>query len=211
MLVGSYVDAYFEGTLEQFMEEHPDCFTKKGDLRAEYKKADRMIERCEADSYFMQTMSGEKQVIMTAHLFGADWKIKIDSYIPGKAIVDLKTSANIHKAWKVEDYGWVSFVEYWAYTIQLAIYQKVVEINTGKKLPCYISVVTKEETPEIKVIYVDQFILDHALNEIGANMPTVLAVKNQDVEPVRCEKCDYCKSTEILSGPVRMEDLIIGE
>lgn len=211
MLVGSYVDAYFEGTLEQFIEEHPECFTKKGDLRAEYKKADNMIARCEADSYFMQTMSGEKQVIMTGHLFGADWKIKIDSYIPGKAIVDLKTSANIHKAWKVEDYGWVSFVEYWAYTIQLAIYQKIVEINTGKKLPCYISVVTKEDTPEIKVIYVDQFILDHALNEVGANMPTVLAVKNQDVEPVRCEKCDYCKSTEILSGPVRMEDLIIGE
>lgn len=211
MLVGSYVDSYFEGTLEQFMEEHPDCFTKKGDLKAEYKKADRMIERCEADSYFMQTMSGEKQVIMTAHMFGSDWKIKIDSYIPGKAIVDLKTSANIHKAWKVEDYGWVSFVEYWAYTIQLAIYQKVVEINTGKKLPCYISVVTKEDTPEIKVIYVDQFILDHALNEVETNMPAVLAVKNRDVEPIRCEKCDYCKSTEILTGPVRMEDLITGE
>lgn len=210
MLVGSYVDSYFEGTLEKFKEEHPECFTQKKELKAAYKQAERMIARCEADPYFMQTMNGEKQVIMTGHLFGVDWKIKIDSYIPGKAIVDLKTSANIHKAWKVEDYGWVSFVEYWGYTIQLAVYQKIVEINTGKKLPCYISVVTKEDFPEIKVIYVDQFILDHALNEVEMNMPAVIAVKNGEVEPIRCEQCDYCKATEELSGPVRMEDLITG-
>ena len=30
----------------------------------------------------------------------------------GVAIVDLKTSANIHKAWNVADYGYCSFVEY---------------------------------------------------------------------------------------------------
>lgn len=211
MLVGSYVDAYFEGTLEQFIREHPDCFTKKGELKAPYKMAEKMIARCKADPYFMQTMNGEKQVIMTGHLFGAMWKIKIDSYIPGKAIVDLKTSANLHKMWKVEDYGWVSFVEYWGYTIQLAVYQKIVEINTGKKLPCYISAVTKEESPEIKVIYIDQMTLDHALNEVEMNMPAVLAVKNQEADPIRCGKCDYCKATEVLTGPMRMEDLIMGE
>lgn len=211
MLIGSYVDSYFEGTLKQFLEEHPDCFTRKGELKAEYKQADKMIERCEADPYFMETMDGEKQVIMTGYLFGCMWKIKIDSYLPGKAIVDLKTSANIHKAWKVEDYGWVSFVEYWGYCLQLAIYQKIVEINTGKKLPCYISVVTKEESPEIKVIYIDQTIMDHALNEVEMNMPAILAVKYGEVEPIRCGKCDYCKATEMLTGPVRMEDLINGE
>lgn len=211
MLVGSYVDSYFEGTLDEFLKLHPECFTQKKELRSEYKLANKMIDRCESDEYFMSTMSGEHQVIMTGFLFGCDWKIKIDSYIPGKAIVDLKTSANIHKAWKVEDYGWVSFVEYWGYTIQLAIYQKIVEINTGKKLPCYISVVTKEDSPEIKVIYVDQMVLDHALNEVEMNMPAVLAVKNGEVEPLRCEQCDYCRSTEVLSGPVRMEDLINGE
>ena len=150
MLVGSYVDSYFEGTLEKFTEENPDCFTKTKPygLKAPFKQAEKMIARCEQDPYFMSTLSGEKQVIMTGYLFGCEWKIKMDSYIPGKAIVDLKTSADIHKAWKVQDYGYASFVEYWAYTLQMAVYQKIVEINTGKKLPCYISVVTKEESPE---------------------------------------------------------------
>lgn len=210
MLVGSYVDSYFEGTLEQFTEEHPECFakTKPYGLKAPFKQAESMIARCEQDEYFMSTLAGEKQVIMTGYLFGCEWKIKMDSYIPGKAIVDLKTSADIHKAWKVQDYGYASFVEYWGYTLQLAVYQKIVEINTGKKLPCYISVVTKEDSPEISVIYVDQMTLDHALNEIEMNMPSVLMVKSGDVEPVRCEKCDYCKSTKVLTGPINHQDLI---
>jgi hypothetical protein len=208
MLVGSYVDSYFEGTLEQFKQEHPECFTQKGELKASFKQAEKMIERCEKDSYFMSTMQGEKQVIMTAYLFGCEWKIKMDSYLPGKAIVDLKTSADIHKAWKVQDYGYASFVEYWGYTLQMAVYQKVVEINTGKKLPCYISVVTKEDSPEIAVINIDQMTLDHALNEIEMNMPSVLMVKSGEAETVRCEKCDYCKATKVLKGAISYMDLI---
>ena len=213
MLVGSYVDSYFEGTLADFLEKHPECFTKpdkQGNVRllAKYKKADKMINRCEKDDYFMSTLSGEKQSIMTGYLFGCEWKIKMDSYLPGKAIVDLKTSADIHKAWKVQDYGYASFVEYWAYTLQMAVYQKIVENNTGKKLPCYISVVTKEDSPEIAVIYIDQMTLDHALAEIEMNMPNVLAVKNGEFEPMRCEKCDYCKSTKVLSGAINYQDLI---
>lgn len=210
MIVGSYVDSYFEGTLEKFKEENPECFTKTKpySLKAPFKQAEIMIARCEQDDFFMSTLSGEKQVIMTGYLFGCDWKIKMDSYLPGKAIVDLKTSADIHKAWKVQDYGYASFVEYWAYTLQMAVYQKIVEINTGKKLPCYISVVTKEESPEIKVIYIDQMTLDHALNEIQMNMESVLMVKRGEVEPVSCGKCDYCKSAEVLAGPINYMDLI---
>lgn len=210
MLVGSFVDSYFEGSMDNFLRENQECFlkTKPTELRAEFKKAQKMIERCLKDAYFMSTISGEKQKIMTGYMFGCEWKIKMDSYIPGVAISDLKTSDNIHRSWEVQDYGRVSFVEYWGYTLQLAVYQKIVEINTGKKLPCYISVVTKEKAPEIKVVYVDQQTLDHALNEIEMNMPSVLMVKNREVEPVRCEKCDYCKTSEVLTGPVHFMDLI---
>lgn len=211
MLVGSYVDSWFEGTLEQFKEEHPDCFTQKGELKAPYKMAEKMIERCKRDELFMKYMSGEKQRIMTGYLFGTQWKIKMDSYIPDKAIIDLKTSADIHRMWKIQDYGYVSFVEAYCYVKQLALYQKIVEINTGKKLPCYIAAVTKEEYPEIELIWIDQVELDNALNEIEMNMTSVLAVKNGEAEPIRCEKCDYCKSTKVLMRPINHRDLILGE
>ena len=82
MLVGSYVDSYFEGTLAQFQAEHPEIFTQKGELKAKYKQAERMIERCEKDELFMNFMAGEKQKIFTAELFGCEWKCKLDSYIP---------------------------------------------------------------------------------------------------------------------------------
>lgn len=208
MLIGSYVDAYFEGTLEEFKETHPEVFTQKGELRADYKKAEKMIARCKRDALFMASLDGEKQKIFTANLFGCEWKCKLDSYIPHKCITDLKTTANIHQTWKVQDYGYVSFVEHWGYIIQLAVYQKIVEINTGEKLPCYIAAVTKENIPEIKVIGIPQASLDHALNEVEMNMPSVLAVKNGDYEPTRCGQCDYCKWTEVLTEPISYEDLI---
>lgn len=208
MLVGSYVDSYFEGTLDKFKTENPEIFTQKGELKANFKQAEKMIARAEKDKKFMAYMSGEKQVIMTGYLFGCDWKIKMDSYIPDKAIVDLKTSANIHQAWKVQDYGYANVAEYWGYTLQLAVYQKIVEINTGKKLPCILAFITKEDSPEIKLCYIDQMTLDHSLNEIQMNMADVLAVKSGEVEPIPCGKCDHCKATQPIEEVINIADLI---
>ena len=98
LMVGSYVDSYFEGTLAKFKAENPSLFKKDGGLKAEYVKADEIIARIERDEFFMAHMSGQKQVIMAGELFGLPWKIKIDSYLEGIAIVDLKVMASL--AWK---------------------------------------------------------------------------------------------------------------
>lgn len=208
MMVGSYVDSYFEGSLDEFKKENPDIFTQKGELKASYKQAEKMIARAEKDEKFMAFMSGEKQVIKTGYLFGCDWKIKMDSYIPGKAIVDLKTTSDLHRAWRVQDYGYASVAEYWAYTIQMAVYQKIVEIDTGEKLPCYLAFITKEDSPEIKLCYIDQTTLDHSLNEVEMNMGSVLMVKNGEVDPIPCGKCDFCKATEPIEEVINIADLI---
>lgn len=208
MMVGSYVDSYFEGTLDKFKEENPDIFTQKGELKSSYKQAEKMIARAEKDKKFMEYMAGEKQVIMTGYLFGCDWKIKIDSYLPGKAIVDLKTASDLHKAWKVQDFGYASCAEYWGYTVQMAVYQKIVEINTGHKLPCYLAFITKEDSPELKLCGIDQMTLDHSLNEVGMNMASVLMVKSGEVEPIPCGRCDYCKATEPIEKVINISELI---
>lgn len=209
ILVGSYVDAYFEGTLDKFKINNPDIFTQKGELKAPYKRAEKMIARCEKDDLFMQYMSGEKQVIMTGYMFGTNVRCKIDSYIPDVAIVDLKTTSSLHKAWRIQDQGYVSVVEYWFYTGQLAWYREIVRQNTGKELPCYLAFVTNEDNPEICIVHVDDMTLKHALNEIEMNMPNVLMIKSGEVEPIRCEKCDYCKSTKKLTHAISYQDLIM--
>jgi len=208
MMVGSYVDSYFEGSLDKFKEENPEIFTQKGELKSTFKQAEKMIARAEKDEKFMAYMSGEKQVIMTGYLFGCDWKIKMDSYIPGLAIVDLKTASDLHKAWRVQDYGNACVPEYWGYTIQMAVYQKIVEINTGNKLHCVLAFITKEDSPELKLCYIDQMTLDHSLNEVEMNMASVLMVKNGEVDPIPCGKCDYCKATEPIEKVINIADLI---
>ena len=208
MQVGSFVDSFFEHSLEQFKKDNPDVFTQKGELKAPYKQAEKMIERALRDKKFMAYMSGEKQVIMTGYMFGCDWKIKMDSYLPGEAIVDLKTANDLHKAWKVKDFGYASCAEYWGYTLQMAVYQKIVEINTGKKLPCYLAFITKEDSPELKLCYIDQMTLDHSLNEIEMNMESVLMVKRGEVDPIPCGKCDWCKATEPIKKAINIADLI---
>lgn len=208
MLVGQYVDSFYEGTLDEFKKNNPEIFTQKGELKAPYKQAEIMIQRTLKDGLFQQAMSGEKQVIMTAPWEGVEWKIKMDSYKEGEFIADLKTSADIRRAWRIQDYGYATFIEAFFYEGQMALYQKIVEINTGKKLPCYIAVVTKSDNPEIEVINIDQARLDHALNEIKMNLPNVLAVRNGEFPPSRCERCDYCKATRVLKEPISVDDLI---
>lgn len=210
LLVGSYVDSYFEGTLETFKAEHPTLFKKDGGLKAEYLKANEIIARIERDDYFMKYMSGQKQVIMTGELFGAKWKIKIDSYITDVAIVDLKVMASITDLKWVKDIGYLDFVRYWGYDIQGAVYQEIVRQNTGKKLPFYIAGATKEKEPDIRIIHVTDNYLTEALNMVEANIPRILRVKNEGETPDRCELCDCCRHNRILTGPISITDLTAG-
>lgn len=207
LMIGSYVDSYFDGTLDRFKEDNPSIFTQKGELKAEYVKADGIIERIERDELFMKYMSGEKQVIMTGELFGAKWKIKMDSYIPGVAIVDLKVVKSITRPEWVRDYGNTDFIRYWGYDIQGAVYQKIVELKTGKKLPFYIAVASKEEEPDIRIIRLEQKYLDEALISVEYHLPRILRVKNGETEPDRCDRCDCCKHNRVLTRPISIDEL----
>ena len=144
LLVGSYVDAYFAGEMERFHDEHADkMFTKKGELYAKFKDADKMIETVENDPLMVEFLKGDKQVIMTAELDGILWKAKID-ILHDERIVDFKTVKDFGNIWDETIGSRRSWLEYWNYDIQGAIYQKVVKAVTGKRLPFYIEAVTPD-------------------------------------------------------------------
>jgi len=208
MLVGSYVDSFFDGSLPQFQMDHPELFNKDGSLKSYYKSAETVIERIQRDEYFMKFMSGEKQKIMTGEIGGIPWKIKMDSYLPGIAITDLKVVKSIREKNWVKDLGYVTFIEYWGYDTQGAVYQEIVRQNTGEKLPFYIAAASKETEPDIEVIQVEQWRLDNALRHVEAALPTIMQVKNGEREPDRCECCDCCKHFKILTKPITVEEII---
>lgn len=203
LLVGSYVDAYFEGTLELFKAKHPELFKKDGGLKSEYIKAEQMIARAEQDEVFMDYMRGDKQVIKTGTVLGYPFKAKYDAFLPGERIVDLKTTKDMAPMYKPEQ-GRITFAEYWNWPLQMAIYQAV----EGNHLPTYLNVITKEDPPDIATIEIPQHQLDAELEVLAEKLPYFDAIKQGVIEPPRCEHCAYCRATKKQSGPISLDDLI---
>lgn len=210
LMVGSYVDSYFEGTLHDFKEKNPEIFTKSGKLKSEYQKAEEIIDRIKRDTLFMWFMSGEKQRIFTSEMFGGKWKVKLDSYLPGKCIVDLKIMKSLREAHYTKDYGMMDFISYWGYDIQAAVYQEVVRLCTGERLPFYIAAASKEKEPDIEIIQVPQSQMDARLTEVSNNTRKILMIKNGTIDPLRCECCDWCKHTKVLTKAI-LPDELLGE
>lgn len=202
LLIGSYVDAYFSGELDEFIKVNGDkMFKKNGELLAKFTHANEIIDRVEADPLMMEYLTGEKQVIRSEELFGVPWKIKID-VLGEDRIVDLKCVKDFEPIYK-DGFGRMSWIEYWGYDIQGAIYQRIEQMTSGRfePLPFYIVAVTKEKVPDIAVIQIPQPVLDTALQLVDAKILRYDLIKQGDVDPIRCGHCDYCKMSKRLTEP----------
>lgn len=192
LLVGSYVDAYFEGTLLEFENAHPELFKKDGSLKADYVHANKIIKRIHQDPLFMEYMSGDKQVIKTGEIDGFPFKIKIDSYHPGKMIVDLKVMRSLERI------AGVSLVDYWKYDLQAAVYQLI----EGNGLPFYLAIATKEDEPNLELVEIEQPDMDEEIETIRKQLPRWAAIKRGEIEPEGCGVCPYCRKNKKLTGPI---------
>lgn len=185
MLIGTLVDHWFEGTLDKLREESPNIFyCRNGALRADFRKADEIIKRVQRDERFMQYMSGEKQKILTFEMFGVPWKMKMDSFVEGICITDLKVVQNFKS------------LAFWRYDLQGAVYTEGVRIVLGQDLPFYLAAATRDKVTDFDIFQIDRPTLDLALSEIEQNMPRFIAVKSGAEEPHYCGVCDYCKSVK---------------
>ena len=206
LLIGGYVDAYFAGEMDEFVGKHADTmFKKNGELYAKFEQANRLVNTIECQPLMMDYLEGDKQVIRTGSLFGVDWKIKMD-VCNGERIVDLKVVKDFNPLYQ-DGFGYRSWIEYWGYDIQGAVYQKVEQISSqrAEPLPFYIVAVTKEKTPDIAVIRLPQHVLDTALSVVEAKIDEFDLVKSGEIPAKRCERCEWCKSTKVLTEPMIYE------
>ena len=185
-LGGSYVDAWMSCALDGFILDHPEVVKRDGTLKAQFNRADEIIDRINRDEVFMDYIDGEHQVIMTAELFGYPWKIKIDSYKPGKVITDLKVMKDFETVY-VPGEGRLSWIDAWGYDIQGAVYQRIEQIVSGRDdpLPFVLAAVTKEKTPDIELIQLPQYKLDSALKIVEHNIDRFAEVKEGLTIPKR--------------------------
>ena len=228
MLVSGYIDAYFSGELPLYQAQHPEIFKQTGQLYAKYLHAHDVINRMEYDELYMLLMSGKKQVICTGEIAGVPFKIKIDSLLDAEtcalfvkkfphtaaalgmcdgAVVDQKAMANMEPVWSSEDHGKVPFVEFYGYDLQGSIYQHI----EGHMLPFVLAVGTKEDSPDLAAMYIDDADLAAALAVVEDNAPRYQAIKEGKIKPRRCEHCAYCKATKKLTGILNYKEYFDAE
>lgn len=223
LMVGKYVHKWSESpeAFEKFKNDYSDfIYNKKGAKYAPFVKADEMISCLESDPKVRFYLQGNKEVIITASLFGTPWKIMIDvDNDKLNYLADLKTTKSI------SEWGWVwsdeesrntkvSFIEEWQYPIQMAVYSEVERLARGRDTykDFYIIAVSKEKTPDHGIIdLTDQARIETELQKISENLPRILQVKSGELPPTRCENCSYCRQTKKVDKIVHYTELREGQ
>lgn len=216
---GHFVHSWNEGTLEEFKANNPHIYSSRGktagELKANFKHCEKMIQVLENDENVMKALAGQKEVIFSAELFGIPWKVMLDSYQPNFTeevgiFADLKTMKEIDgKFWSKESQVYENFIDHYGYNVQMAVYAEIEKKVTGRKnwlLP-HMVVVTKQDPPDHDIIYFDYDNIEAGLQIVARNIERVKAVKYGEVEPVRCEKCEYCRATKKVSRIKHVSEL----
>jgi hypothetical protein len=123
----------------------------------------------------------------------------MDSYNPDEYITDLKYMASLRSPNLFQP-----MVQYSGYDLQTACYQEVVRQNTGKTLPFFFVVATKEKPAHLAVGQISQFNMDDALEVVRKDIKRYQAMRNGEIEAPRCESydCDYCTTTKIITQAI---------
>ena len=208
LVLGSYVDEHLTGTPESMRkfitENYNELYKKNGEPYADVAQADEAINRIRNQPLMLKYLNGEFQKMMTGEIGGVPFKIKMDCYREGEFISDLKYLASLRSP-----NLFTNVVDYWNYTLQGAVYQEIVFQNTGKRLPFYLVIATKEKPCHVAVVKLDQFDMDEQLEIVKANVGRFQQMKLGIIEPERCEEygCDYCTTTKVLTEPIPVEYL----
>lgn len=211
--LGKYFHAWGEGkeAFAEFKENNKGVIYKKrgsGKLK-EYVELDKTIELLESkkDQYknFMKVIRNDNvqhEVIVTAELFGAKFKIMIDCYAPDLGwFADLKLMKSItDKFWSQKKNKYVGFIENYSYDLQMIVYSEVEKIafRRNKPLDPILAVVTKEEVPDVALYHgfnKNQNYRKSMLEYVEKGIERIVDLKAGKVKPIRCEKCGWCKIT----------------
>jgi hypothetical protein len=176
-----------------------DVFNADNKPYAEIVQALETIERIKKQPLMMKHFKSKHQVIMTGEIAGVPFKIKMDNYKPDEFIADCKYMASLRSPNLFEP-----MVKYWGYDIQGAVYQEIVYQNTGKRLPFYLDIATKETPAHLAVAEIKQYDLDEALEKVVVFAPRYQAIKCGEIEPERCGEydCNYCTETNVITEPI---------
>lgn len=217
LVIGNWLHSYFESkeAHEKFKKEHSESISSrgatKGQLKADFKVADAMIQSLADDHNFNLLYQGDKEVIVTGEIGGYPWKGKIDCLnLKQGYFVDLKTTKDIHQGYfSPEIHGKESFVYAYNYQLQMAVYRELIKQQYGVDCKPYIVAVTKQTPPDKQVIDFPEYRLTNAMEQVLNNQPHIQQVINGEQAPTGCDNCAYCRNIKRLDSVVSADELIL--
>lgn len=223
LLVGNYVHSYFES--EESHQKFVDANSKemissrgktKGQLKADFKVADAMINTLKDETVFKALYEpGQKEVIVTGDIYGYKWKGKIDSLnLDQLYFCDLKTVDDIHKKhWSSTYNKYDNFIADRGYFMQMAVYIELIKQTFGVGCQPFIFAVSKQTPPDKEAIDFngdqDAIYMEDAMRMIEENQEHIQRVMSGEEEPTRCEHCEYCRLTKKIELPIHASDIEI--
>lgn len=200
LLLGKFVDSLSQGKMKEFLEHNPECMTiRDKKLKAKFQKAyDDFDNVMTKDKVFASYLKGEMQKELKGVINGLDFHGYPD-FITDDKIVDLKYLSNLEMV-KGTPLPIARF-----YHWQLHLYRELAYQLDGKYRDCYLAVVTKETPYDHDIIHISDSLLAQASEDISKCSPRVEALIKGLVEAERCGKCDYCKSTKLITEPIDAE------
>lgn len=236
-LLGTFLHKWSSGDLQEFISNTPELFKKDGTLLAKYALGDTMIDIFKTDPAFVEMRKGIKESIYVGKIGGVDFKIQVDILNAKECrFCDIKTTKSMYERYynpetKRKD---MSFIQYYNYENQFAIYAEILRqnydkileeslkiytekemekfiqlMNNDEYLECYILVVDKQEIPDRNIIFMDiNSFVKEKLEEIELKLPRIMDIRNGIIEPERCNSCDYCRSTKKIIKPIHYLDLL---
>lgn len=197
LLIGSFVDSWLDGELDEFKAEHPEIFNSRtGELKANFKQAEDLCRIIKEDEYLYSILKGKRQKIVTGNIAGVQFKGKIDSLL-ADITIDGKILKDCEDCWK--DGQKMPFYMANRYDIQGAIYKTLRKQSLMQDVPFGLAVVTKEKTPDKRLFVFSDETIEKALQEIIAKAPVFNNIKQGKEDAWGCGKCDYCRSQKRLN------------
>jgi hypothetical protein len=215
MYLGQYFHSFIDGTTDTWLAMYGNKIRNaNGKKSAEMVKVENAWQRASQDKLFMYSIQGTHEEIFISEIGGVKWKSKLDVVNrDNNFFSDGKTCADFKDYWLEvydEEQGKlvnrkVPFYIANKYDLQLAIYEVSLRQNGLTEIIPLLSCVTKEKIPDIKVLeftgelWEERF--KQLINYVEAKLIRIQDIKGGITKPVRCEKCDYCMSTKVLTEP----------
>uniref|UniRef100_UPI003F691E56 PD-(D/E)XK nuclease-like domain-containing protein n=1 Tax=Streptococcus pluranimalium TaxID=82348 RepID=UPI003F691E56 len=224
--VGNYIHSYFESAEahEKFVRDNEDKIISKsgkskGQPKADFKQADKMIKTLESQELFNVLYHGladdvvEKEVIVTGVLEGIPFKGKIDSLNLSKGyFADIKTMQSIQKGIFSPKLGYyTNQITYnifeFSYDLQMYVYSRLLEQTYGEWFTPYIVAVSKESVPDKEIIIIDDDILRSGRETFEHYAPRLRQILNDTTDLHNCGCCDFCLTYKNLTTAKLLSDI----